>query len=529
MKDNTFVKHIECPACGSSDGNALYDDGHQFCHVCHTYVHATQNKATVVKKQQSMRIFTNYDNAISSPISDRGISQATCLAYGVKQDDTNHYYPYYDVDNTLAGVKVRGVSDKSFSIQGDWKSTTLFGQSKFAKGGRNVTIHEGELDALAGFQMAGSKYPHVSVKNGASAALKDCKANYEWLDSFETIYLSFDSDEAGQKAVNEVAELFGSKCKIVKHLTGFKDACDYLKAGKGAEYTTQWWNAESFKPEGIVTVRDIHERLMQPPAKGLPWAFPTLTDLTYGRRAGEIYGFGAGVGIGKTDFFTQQIEYDLNVLNLPVGVIYLEQNVVETVQRIAGKMDKRLYHVPDGNWTREQYVQSIDKLEQSNRLFLMEHFGSMEWSVVKNTIKYFAKAYDIKVIYLDHLTALSANAEDERRALDGIMSDMASLAQETGVIIHLISHLTTPTGTPHEEGGRVMEKHFTGSRAIARWCHFMFGLERDKQHQDPVMRMTTVLRCLKDRFTGRATAEKIGLLYDRETGILTETSLEEEL
>lgn len=29
------------------------------------------------------------------------------------------------------------------------------------------------------------------------------------------------------------------------------------------------------------------------------WPFPTLTKLTYGRRKGELYGFGAGVGVGK--------------------------------------------------------------------------------------------------------------------------------------------------------------------------------------------------------------------------------------
>ena len=34
-----FLKHIPCEACGSSDGNSLYDDGHQYCHVCSTYSH----------------------------------------------------------------------------------------------------------------------------------------------------------------------------------------------------------------------------------------------------------------------------------------------------------------------------------------------------------------------------------------------------------------------------------------------------------------------------------------------------------
>ena len=29
-----FIKHVACENCGSSDGNGLYDDGHQYCFVC---------------------------------------------------------------------------------------------------------------------------------------------------------------------------------------------------------------------------------------------------------------------------------------------------------------------------------------------------------------------------------------------------------------------------------------------------------------------------------------------------------------
>ena len=377
--------------------------------------------------------------------------------------------------------------------------------------------------------MTGSQWPVVSIKNGASAAVKDCQAQFEYLDSFETIVICFDADDPGKKAAAAVAELFGSKAKIVKHVKGFKDACDYLVAGAGKDYVNAWWKAEEYRPEGIVTVSDIKDRLLVPPEPGVPWCFDTLTRLTYGRRKGEIYAFGAGVGVGKTDVFTQQIAYDISVLKEKVGVIYLEQPVVETAQRVAGKLDKKLYHVPDADWSRDEYIASIDRLDSCQQLYMMEHFGAMSWAAVKNIIKYFSKVYEIKHIYLDHLTALSANEQDERRALDGIMADMASLAQSDGLIIHFVSHLTTPEGKPHEEGGRVMEKHFTGSRAIARWSHYMFGLERDKQHEDPVKRQTTTFRVLKDRFTGRATAEKFGLYYDKQTGILSECSLESEL
>ena len=51
----------------------------------------------------------------------------------------------------------------------------------------------------------------------------------------------------------------------------------------------------------------------------------------------------------------------------------------------------------------------------------------------------------------------------------------------------------------------------------------MIGLERNKQHSDPIKRQTTTFRVLKDRFTGRATGIKFGLQYNQKNGILTES------
>jgi len=193
-----FIKHIACDRCGSSDGNSLYDDGHTYCHVCETY---TDGDAVTTKREikPMNKDLEFYDNATASAISDRGISSAVCLKYGVKQDVNKHYYPYFDNDGVLSAIKIRVVSSKSFSIAGDFNSTMLFGQNCFPKGGRYLTICEGELDALSAFQMMGAKYPVISIRNGASAALKDCKAQYEYIDSFENIVLCFDGDEAGQR------------------------------------------------------------------------------------------------------------------------------------------------------------------------------------------------------------------------------------------------------------------------------------------------------------------------------------------
>ena len=516
--------HQPCPDCGGSDPLSINEDGSTKCFNCGAYKRDAIGFSALVDTTvypTSKKPVVGRSDAFIGAISARRLSSYTCDKYQVEQTiDGEVLFPYHNKDGDKVAVKVRGV-EKTFAVEGDWKASTLFGQSQFAKGGKVITICEGEFDAMSVFQMMGT--PAVSVRSGAQGALSDCKASFEWLDSFDKVVVCFDNDDAGKEAAKKIAELFGAKASTFVHINERKDASDYLVFRSEPSFAKGWEGAEAYKPEGIVTISDIKARLLTPPVPGVPWCFETLSDLTYGRRKGELYAFGAGVGVGKTDVFTQQIAYDIDKLDKKVGVIYLEQNVVETGQRVMGKLDKKLYHVPDAQWTREEYEASVDRLEERDQLYMMEHFGAMSWRSVKNIMRFFNKAYDIEHIYLDHLTALSANEQDERRALDGIMADMASLAQELGLIIHFISHLTTPEGKAHEEGGRVLEKHFTGSRAIARWSHYMFGLERNKQHSDPIKRQTTTFRVLKDRFTGRATGMKFGLTYNQKNGILSES------
>jgi twinkle protein len=136
-------------------------------------------------------------------------------------------------------------------------------------------------------------------------------------------------------------------------------------------------------------------------------------------------------------------------------------------------------------------------------------------------MRFMAVGLGVKHFYLDHLTAL-ADPSKERESLEIITKELALMAQELSVVIHVISHLATPEGKPHEEGGRVMMRHFKGSRAIGFWAHFAFGLERNPQHEDAAIASQTTLRCLKDRYTGRATGKTITLAYDTTTGLISE-------
>lgn len=453
--------------------------------------------------------------------SIRGINPDTFrkfgYGHGTMKGQPVHIAPFYSPEGELVAQHIR-FKNKEFPWLGDKKSAGLWGQHLWRDQGKRVIVTEGEMDAMSISQLQGNKWPVVSIKSGAAGAVKDFKQAAEWLEGFTEVVICFDMDDPGQKAAKDAAlVLTPGKAKIMR--LPVKDANDMLRAGRGKELLDAVWDAKTYRPDGIVSLSEVKEQALREVEVGLPWFLDSLTEATYGRRWGEVYGFGAGTGVGKTDLFTQQIAYDTTVLGELAGVIYLEQPVHETAKRIAGKVSGHRFHVPDAGWTKEELITSIEQIE--DKVFAYDHFGETDWDVVKSRIRYMAVSLDIKLIYLDHLTAM-ADPSSERESLETIMKEMAGLAQELGIIVHFISHLSTPEGKPHEEGGRVMIRHFKGSRAIGFWSYYMFGLERNQQADDPKERQTTTFRVLKDRYTGQATGLTIFLGYNPDTGMLFE-------
>jgi hypothetical protein len=150
---------------------SINDDFSTYCFACATFTPSDQSIYTetsmppetiIVKDMTSF--LESYNNGVSTSISDRKLSKDTVERYGVVRSDGNYLFPYYDKDSSLCGAKVRSIKDKVFSTIGNFSAGTLFGQNIFPSGGKYVTITEGEFDALAVYQLTGSKYPAVSIR-----------------------------------------------------------------------------------------------------------------------------------------------------------------------------------------------------------------------------------------------------------------------------------------------------------------------------------------------------------------------------
>lgn len=526
-----------CIYCSSSDAYKTYADGHSFCYSCETYTHPSGDKPMA---ESVIRMETSY--SASSPkivgffdeLKDRGLKKETLEKYGVRVQKNSdgevvkHYYPYYDKNNIHVSNKVRTVADKQFVAEptGSLGRGLLFGQNLYREGGKYITICEGEIDALSAYQMMGSQWPVVSIKDGAASAERNCKNSYAFLNSYDHIRICFDNDERGIENAAKVAALFEpNKCSIVQmHL---KDANEYLKAGKSEEFVKTWWQAKVYTPAGIVNLKDIGPELYKETNQSTClFPFTGLNEKLYGIRTGELLTLTAGTGTGKSSVMRELIHHVLKNTVENIGIISLEESNRSTAFHLMSvEANDRLYiNEIRAKYSDAELARWQEATIGTGRLYAFDHFGSLKTEEILSRVRYMIKALDCRWIFLDHLSILVSGLEgmDERRNIDILMTKLRSLVEETNCALILVSHLRRATGDNGHEGGKeVSLSHLRGSQSIAQLSDGVVALERDQQADDQNAANTTTVRVLKNRYAGE-TGVACYLYFNRDTGRLAE-------
>jgi twinkle protein len=152
-----------------------------------------------------------------------------------------------------------------------------------------------------------------------------------------------------------------------------------------------------------------------------------------------------------------------------------------------------------------------------------DSFGSNDIDTIINTIRYMRYSCDCRYIFLDHISILVSDqsAGDERKALDEIATKLKTLTIELDIWLGMVSHSKRPAGKPHEEGGQTSLAELRGTAGIGQLSNMVLGLERNGQDPDLYRRNVTLIRVLKNRFSG-LTGPACHLHYDRDTGRLTQ-------
>lgn len=518
--ESTFLRHIPCENCGSSDANSLYSDGHQFCFACNTHVKGdgTCAEPTERKRMKDGLITGSYQDLIK-----RGIREDTCRKFGYQvgeyKERVVQIAPYYDATGALIAQKIRG-ADKSFSVLGDISSAQLFGANLW-NSGKKIVVTEGEVDCLSVSQVQGNKWPVVSVPNGAQGAKKAIAKNLEYLNGFGEVIFMFDMDDPGKKAAAECVQLFEpGKAKIAS--LPLKDANECLQKGQQEAIVQAIWNAKSYRPDGIVSGDELWDEVSKDDdTPSIPYPWEGLTALTRGCRKGELVTLTAGSGVGKSAV-VREISHHLIKAGETVGMIMLEENPKRTALGLMGIELNKPLHLSREGVSEADFQKAFTGTVGSGRVFLYNHFGSSDIDNLLSRVRFLAKGCGCSWIILDHLSIVVSGLGDgdERRLIDNAMTSLRTLVEETGVGMFLVSHLRRPEGDKgHEQGAKTSLSQLRGSHSIAQLSDMVVGLERDQQGKNPNV---TTLRVLKNRFSGE-TGEAGYLLYDRDTGRLSET------
>lgn len=557
-QESYAIGRLPCPNCrkdgGDSSGDNLtvYSDNHGFCFACNThYKDVNSDMGNVVPLAAPATQPNDWTpiKGVVRALDHRGITLETARLFNYRVAKVNgevvEVANYYE-NGELIGQKIRKPG-KRFQSQGNMKGAPLWGQLLCRSGGKFLTVTEGEIDAMSASQMQGNKWPTVSIPNGAAGAVEAFKRNLEFLNSFEGVKIVFDNDEPGTKAAHACAKLLRpGKAQIVT--LPLKDANEHLMKGETQSYISAWWNAKTFRPDGIVAANEVDLSVAACAHKVWEYPWDSLTKVFYGRKAPELVMHASGSGMGKSTAIRELIDHSLRQ-GETVGVMMLEESVQDTIHHLMSlRLNKPIRKIlaaravndklvaagrkaidfgVEDNLSAEEYASSKAELLNSGKLFLFDHWGSLDSENLMNKLDYMAISCGCSMIFIDHISILVSGLDsgNERKDIDILMTRLREFVQQTKVHVDAVCHLTKPKGTPFEEGGQISLRDFRGSGALYQLSDLCIAYERNQQHVDRDIANTVIVRSLKDRFGG-FTGIAGALKFDTSTGRLNECEWE---
>lgn len=528
------VKRTACPACRDSGGDTagdnltVYDDGHGFCHACHTYYPGDGQE----KKERTINNDFIMTGLEYQTLPHRRISETTCKKFGYRVGDRKEVANYL-VNGRLVYQKIRTTDKKGFYSRGDLDKAPLFGQHLWSRG-HKIRVTEGEIDAMTLYELSPS-IPVVSIPNGAAAGAAAIRRNLEFLEGFDSVEFVFDNDADGKAAAQECASLLSPGKAYITKLR-YKDPNEYLKAGKHKELAEDLNNSHAFRPDGIMHASEVKATMSTDNI--YPYPFKCMTKKLLGRADGDLTMFCSGTGMGKSTMIREMINFDVEA-GEKVGVLMLEESPSDTLNDLIGlRINQPVRRILASQKIQEMYPDdppmvaealNVDAYTKArdfynkSGLYLYNHFGSLESDNLLCKLNYMATGLGCTKIYLDHISIAVSGIEssNERKDIDILMTNLRSFVERTGVWMGAVTHLSRPDGKPFEEGGQITIKHLRGSGGIAQMSDEVVALERNQQAETELERNTTIIRILKARRAG-TTGVAGEVTYSHDSGRLTE-------
>lgn len=431
----------------------------------------------------------------------------------------------------LVSYKLRPLESKKFWSLGDTKDVDPFGwKEALDSGAPRLIITEGEYDAVAVVQAIkeGDRNPEyekffpavISVSNGARGGPKQLARFAEAIRAnFRDVVLALDQDEVGKDSISDFMKVL-PEATVAKLPSKDANAC--VQEGRSrALRNAVLFRSEKPKNSRIVYGSSLAEAAKREPEMGMSFPFQGLTDLTRGERKGEVYYWGAGVKMGKSELLNALAAHNIIEHQRKVFLAKPEESNVKTYKLLVGKVANRIFHDPTIAFDHAAWDRAEPKV--GDMVAMLNLYQHLAWEHVKSDITYAANE-GYEVVYIDPITNFlnQTNSSEGNDLLVRIAAEASAMAMDMDLTIHFFCHLLAPTqGEPHELGGKVLSRQFAGSRAMMRSCNYMFGLEGNKDPDLPIEeRNCRDIVLLEDREFGQV--GRVPLYWDNKTGAFNE-------
>lgn len=408
--------------------------------------------------------------------------------------------------------------------KGQGKIEELFGMNLFPAGSsKMVTIVEGEFDALAAYQMlSNSRYtnPVVSLPNATpnGKLWRNCE---KWLDSFEKIILSLDSDGKADGVAEVLFDLFPDKVYVMDH-GQYKDANDFLMNDDVQAYVSSWWKPKKFSPAGFTASKE-------------DWATAIREEAPYEYTETPIEGFNAKArglvkggltivkappGTGKSSLL-RMLQHDLVTTHgKTVAALMMEEmesttgRAMATYQLGANVMTEE--DAEENGFTEDQVVDALLEVVGDEKFVSFEINPQDPIEDTLRQCKYAVSVYNSEYIFIDHLQRLAylSGTEGATAALTELGVKLTEFAKRKNIGIICISHVNSDGKTKY-------------ASSIEEEAIVLIELSRDKMAENEEDRNTTQIGISKNRPFAQ-TGDAGMLTYDPETTMVSERKFKSE-
>jgi hypothetical protein len=555
-----------CPRCrrkgGDTAGNNLHvygQDNGAFCWACNFTIPSLAHRevmgwdeaeeeeevvtreAITEKEHEQLKSYTSLKGK-----GYRGIRDETNVFFGVRyeyDDETGvpikQFVPT-TIDGKCVGYRTRAFpKDFSNPIGQVGKECDMIGEFRFKNHTRTVIITGGETKLLNTYQMLKDNleargkgeydtFAVVCSTLGESGAYKQVQARYEFFNQFQKIVVCMDNDKAGDEAAEKIAKVL-PKGRVYIMKMRFKDADDYVKAGREGDFINDFWNAPAYVPAGIVGSGDLPSKMLQE-ADLEKITFPDfmeeVNEMTGGGISlGKIVNIGAASGIGKTVYVDTLVEHW--IFNSPhqIGVVSMELNAGQYgLSMLSRFIGVKISNIRDRE-ERLDFLRSEEVQGKQHELFYRPD-GSHRWHLVddrdgtiddlKSVVEQLVIGCGCKVIVLDPIQDILDGLTNEEQAL--FLKWQKGLIKSHNITFININHVrkSGAGGQQNSSGAMISEEDFAGSSTIFKSAALNILLVRNKMAEDPIERNTTKAYISKNR-DNSVTGPAGEFYYDGET------------